>query len=329
MGKWVSNHTRVSNQEGQDLSTSTQDTNDEQHLDIDRSLKTFTLFPILPAEIRVHIWWLASLEGRLIWEPPILSLLGEHDEEEDESYDNERNTFRIPLIAHVCHESRSEALKIYSRYFETPAPERQQSWWNPARDTLIFHWSFMLPVSSGFRQPSDLLQPILAQTKHLALLVGDNANLLSKLAKPLERNYLFSFTALETLELVLDPEDLADELDQIYEVDRFLISPYLPVFHEPLDVPVDVFNRTRCVNKLQEISKSVPKPSEVEHWLNQKLKKDRESLDPKKTWNVPLVKVVVLGVEKFRRSKWYLPLGSDSRAARFRPPSPNPSSEES
>jgi hypothetical protein len=73
----------------------------EEILDLQKTLKNFTLFSKLPTEIRVKIWTLACRKGRVIrvrmrFEAPKIA---------------------IPVIAHINQESRYEVLRIYTLGF--------------------------------------------------------------------------------------------------------------------------------------------------------------------------------------------------------------------
>lgn len=71
---------------------------------------SFTLFTLLPAELRIHIWRL-SCRRRVV----------------DVSYDPDEDrcttTTPVPAILQVCHESRSEGLRLYIRSFGTASHE--------------------------------------------------------------------------------------------------------------------------------------------------------------------------------------------------------------
>ncbi|KAJ2997359.1 hypothetical protein NUW58_g669 [Xylaria curta] len=70
----------------------------------------FTVFILLPAELRLQIWRL-SCHRRVV----------------EVSYDPEEDrcttTASVPAVLHACHESRSEALRMYKKSFGTMSHE--------------------------------------------------------------------------------------------------------------------------------------------------------------------------------------------------------------
>ncbi|CAJ2513789.1 Uu.00g019080.m01.CDS01 [Anthostomella pinea] len=74
------------------------------------SQAAFTLFPLLPAELRLDIW-------RLSCHQRVVEVF--YDSEQDQC----TTTATPPAVLHACHESRLEALRIYKMSFGTKTHE--------------------------------------------------------------------------------------------------------------------------------------------------------------------------------------------------------------
>ncbi|KAE9368686.1 hypothetical protein N431DRAFT_512908 [Stipitochalara longipes BDJ] len=98
---------------------------------------TFAPFPKLPLEPRLRIWGLIddfiSHEVRITVTTP-----------SRESDIKKKPTFRLhtplPSILHICHESRTQGLKIYKTLFkikDRASIERDEIYFNPTRDSVF------------------------------------------------------------------------------------------------------------------------------------------------------------------------------------------------
>ncbi|KAF8854119.1 hypothetical protein BDZ45DRAFT_677200 [Acephala macrosclerotiorum] len=103
------------------------------------ALESFTLFPELPTELRLKIWKLA-IPG-----PRILSV--GHRMQYGEGYGRIiptamewRTSDPVPTLLHVCHDSRTEALKVYQPSFAAFRTPRQEgkNYIDFSRDILYF-----------------------------------------------------------------------------------------------------------------------------------------------------------------------------------------------
>jgi hypothetical protein len=93
---------------------------DVRRAEVPSSLETFTPFLKLPPEIKVRIWQLACVKTRILQDLAVSS----------SRYIIPKS--RPPVIAHVCHEPRSEASKSSS------PKHPNHSWWNFAHDIFFF-----------------------------------------------------------------------------------------------------------------------------------------------------------------------------------------------
>lgn len=92
----------------------------EQLEEMGISLQNFTLFPQLPAELRLKIWFFAMPRQRLveIMVDKTYDVLPTSVHQDKWSYIRTvRSPTRVPAMLHTCHESRLEALKHYHLSF--------------------------------------------------------------------------------------------------------------------------------------------------------------------------------------------------------------------
>ncbi|KAI1180754.1 hypothetical protein F4777DRAFT_261701 [Nemania sp. FL0916] len=73
------------------------------------SLDSFSLFPLLPTELRLYIWRQLTCYARIV---EVDYNLTEH---------HYTTTAPTPAILHACHESRDEALRIFKRLSDCPS----------------------------------------------------------------------------------------------------------------------------------------------------------------------------------------------------------------
>lgn len=119
----------------------------------------FTPFPFLPTELRLEIW-------RLSHTPRVVSVLYSL------THDRCIPSTPPPAIAHVCRESRYEALRgDYVLAFSTPSHPSPSIWFSPALDTLyIPRWGDL-----GYADAArDFAQHVLHTAPHVRRLAIDH-----------------------------------------------------------------------------------------------------------------------------------------------------------
>jgi hypothetical protein len=116
---------------------------------------SFTLFTLLPAELRIHIWRL-SCRRRVV----------------DVSYDPDEDrcttTTPVPAILQACHESRVEGLRLYIRSFGTPSHE-PRIYFCREMDTLYIP----RPPFMGYDDSSRSFAELIRDTDYIANLAID------------------------------------------------------------------------------------------------------------------------------------------------------------
>ncbi|CZR51040.1 uncharacterized protein PAC_00915 [Phialocephala subalpina] len=130
----------------------------------DMALESFTLFPELPSELRLKIWKLANPGPRILG-------VG-HRMQYREGYGriipttmDWRTSDPVPTLLHVCHDSRTEALKVYQPSFATFGTPRHEgkNYIDFSRDILYFGGSgrgftdMKALINSTFDRPSNYL----------------------------------------------------------------------------------------------------------------------------------------------------------------------------
>lgn len=120
----------------------------------------FTPFPFLPTELRLAIW-------RLLPTPRVVSV------RYSLTHDRCLPSTPPPAIAHVCRESRYEALHsdFYVLAFSTPSHPSPSIWFSPALDTLyIPRWG-----SLGYADAArDFAHHVLGTAEHVRRLAIDH-----------------------------------------------------------------------------------------------------------------------------------------------------------
>ncbi|KAI0877260.1 hypothetical protein GGS24DRAFT_447843 [Hypoxylon argillaceum] len=108
------------------------------------SLTLFTLFPLLPPELRIQIWRL-SCHRRVV----------------EVSYDPEEDrcttTAAVPAVLQACHESRSEALRVYQKSFGTMSHEPRIYFYREM-DTLYIPRPPFMGYDDSSRSFADLIR---------------------------------------------------------------------------------------------------------------------------------------------------------------------------
>jgi hypothetical protein len=92
--------------------------------------RTFTLFPKLPAELRVKIWKFSTPEVRYIQPYPFEYNYAFHPEDSTILGANPPSSFS------VCRESRQEVLPLYKPFQLVPGPNSPTFYMNPEMDVL-------------------------------------------------------------------------------------------------------------------------------------------------------------------------------------------------
>jgi hypothetical protein len=110
------------------------DTSLEEHL------RTFTLFPKLPTELRLKIWKLSAQQVRVVkWVYGIsrrTTFINKAGVPQDKYYFKNLSTDALPSILHATRESRGEALRTYTLCLESHF--RNPIHFNYERDIFVF-----------------------------------------------------------------------------------------------------------------------------------------------------------------------------------------------
>jgi hypothetical protein len=215
---------------------------DDKFLDSRGSPKSFQLFPKLPLELRLKIWRYACPRPRVVMVKYHFKVLPEPiPDPEQEFWGVDENvshivhwigpSVEIPLILHVCRESRLEALSIYEAGLEI-CPDGHQTYWNPKLDTVFLIKESSRRSSSTLRPLDEV--PVRARVRIQHLAIDLNVSTISYTDGAVKEQLLplIDFTSLRSLTLVIDPI-LPDE------------SKSRVIFREPMDVPIHQFLNTR------------------------------------------------------------------------------------
>ncbi|KAI1133743.1 hypothetical protein F5Y10DRAFT_4231 [Nemania abortiva] len=117
-------------------------------------LTLFTLFALLPAELRLQIW-------RMACHRQVVEVY--YDPEEDRC----TTTAPVPAVLQACHESRSEALRIYEKSFGTRSHE-PRIYFCHDMDTLYIPRPSFMGYDDSSRSLADLIRDV-HDIVHLAI----------------------------------------------------------------------------------------------------------------------------------------------------------------
>lgn len=122
----------------------------------------FQLFPKLPAETRIQIWSYFHLGPRLVvtmsGSSPIESANSKHEKRmrqegtlEDAAGLSEAYSlnYDLPVLHHVCQETREEALRTFTLLLTTSA-KGSKTWVDPKHDSIYLHDSEDYPIENLF-----------------------------------------------------------------------------------------------------------------------------------------------------------------------------------
>jgi hypothetical protein len=167
-------------------------------------LTTFTIFPSLPAELRLKIW-------RESCSPRIITL----------NYNQASDSFAScpqPALLSTCHESREEALRIYTPFFGTNS-HKPHIYFNPYRDTIHLPRHGQMGYDDSLRDFKKLVRDetgLLDEVRHVAI---DHVQL--DIKRPWESYnkamFLRSFRKLEEVTLVLSNENLPSNKEMLFQ----------------------------------------------------------------------------------------------------------------
>ncbi|KAI1142134.1 hypothetical protein F5Y05DRAFT_409282 [Hypoxylon sp. FL0543] len=170
---------------------------------------SFTLFSLLPTELRLHIW-------RHTCHPRVVEVL--YDSQNDRC----TTPTAPPAILHACQESRFEALRIYKRSFGTKSHE-PRIYFCPDIDTLYLPRPKFMGYDDALRSFTELV-----------LNTDDTVNLAIDYVKPTIRRpwetynkyaLMQSFPKVKEVNLVLDTETAAEEDTHEDHEDIGLVDP--------------------------------------------------------------------------------------------------------
>ncbi|KAI1491374.1 hypothetical protein F5X96DRAFT_631831 [Biscogniauxia mediterranea] len=158
---------------------------------------SFTLFSLLPVELRLQIW-------RLSCHPRVVEVF--YDSEDDRC----TTPAHPPAILHACHESRCEALRIYKRSFGTKSHEPRIYFCHES-DTLYLP----RPPLMGYNDDSRSFTELVADADDIVNLAIDHVS--PTIRRPWETYNKYalmqSFPRVREVFLVLhdDPEEEEDD----------------------------------------------------------------------------------------------------------------------
>ncbi|PQE06230.1 hypothetical protein CJF30_00005195 [Rutstroemia sp. NJR-2017a BBW] len=241
---------------------------------------TFTLFPLLPPELRLQIWAHAL---------PVPRTLKVKIDAYSSAHAELLGPFApIPTIMHVCAESRSVGLGVF-RLGLGPALDKdgRNFYWDPRVDTLYLPpaaaWANGVLgefLGRGGIPPDWVNDGFMRVVRHIALPL--NVWLARGLyLEPEEGRWLIQWLRrlpeLRSVTLLVEPYD------------QWMGMPDMRVvYYEPLNVPMSQLLGLKPL----EIEVGVE-----EAWEEEKGKGNEE-------WDVPLVEVLVLGMKKYTPDEW-------------------------
>jgi 2EXR family len=208
---------------------------EDKPVDSKKSFNSFTLFPELPLELRLSVWRQAYPRPRIVMVKYQFKVMPEIlRADEEEFWGAEENTARIvrwirpsaeiPLVLHVCQESRQEALMTFEAGLEV-RPGGPQTYWDPMLDTVFLIKQSGRDSGSTLRPLDEL--PVGARVRIWHLAVDLNATTISYTDEEVKDQLLplVGFTSLRSLTLVVDPLRPFEFQSRV-------------IFREPLDVPI-------------------------------------------------------------------------------------------
>ncbi|KAI1412181.1 hypothetical protein F5Y13DRAFT_190541 [Hypoxylon sp. FL1857] len=170
---------------------------------------SFTLFPLLPTELRLHIW-------RHTCHPRVVEVL--YDSQDDRC----TSSTAPPATLYACQESRFEALRIYRRSFGTKSHE-PRIYFCPDIDTLYLPRPKFMGYDDALRSFTELV-----------LDIDDTVNLALDYVRPAIRRpwetynkyaLMQSFPKVKEVNLVLDNDTQAQDNSHEDHVDIGLVDP--------------------------------------------------------------------------------------------------------
>ncbi|CZT05479.1 uncharacterized protein RAG0_11548 [Rhynchosporium agropyri] len=160
----------------------------------DPASKQFAFFPKLPAELRLMIWELA-LPGERIVRIQEFVESSPHDRIL-QAYQCIGSKARVPTLLHVCHESRTLALKHYTIILKNRL--LKPTYFNPDLDTLLFA---SLSDLFKFAQPDDLYQShvVIGWSKSIPFNIWNQFTPWEEIERSVTLDVIAGFKNLDTL----------------------------------------------------------------------------------------------------------------------------------
>ncbi|TAQ87323.1 hypothetical protein B7494_g4352 [Chlorociboria aeruginascens] len=245
-----------------------------------KSPQIFTKFKDLPYDIRAMIWKEAASTERII----------RVDLDINMNCARSLEPLAIPVIMHICHESREIGSRIYYPIFSSMPEHSNFPLYEPKED--IIYLPFWVPhlewkVSECRNLPNlphglwrkretldDNIPTYLAEVRHLALPLGrsrgvqsHNGQLRSELP-----GWLYNFKNLETVSFFIE------HFPQWYRASEI-------VLYEPIEVPMTNQNRRL--------------PSELENDISRSLEEFRVRFHPE--WEPPTIDIFVIGHQSYEK----------------------------
>lgn len=188
--------------------------------------KMFTVFPNLPSELRIKIWQQACY-------PRTVTL----------TYTSSTSSFTsstpAPTLLSVSHESRHEALRIYTLSFGTFS-QPGRTYFNPHLDTLYLPRHREMGYDEILRDFRQLVQDPMGQLDQLRYVAIDHVNVNVK--RPWESYnkvvFLRSFKHLDEIQLILNADGTgagdvtSPQNDQTSKTDHQIASTRNLIFDE-------------------------------------------------------------------------------------------------
>ncbi|KAI2628355.1 hypothetical protein GGS21DRAFT_239201 [Xylaria nigripes] len=173
---------------------------------------SFISFTLLPAELRLEIW-------RSSCRPRVVEVIYEPRD------DRCITTTSVPAILQVCHESRSEALRLYQKSFSTWGRE-PRIYFCPEMDTLYLS----RPSFLGYSDFSRAFTRLVRHTGDIVYLAIDHVPSSIRLLWEIYSQYVLihSFPHIHEVFLVIENPDSADADGHAGELD--LINPTIDTF---------------------------------------------------------------------------------------------------
>jgi hypothetical protein len=276
------------------------------HMNI-KSRDTHTTFSSLPTELRLQIWLMAI-------PPSTIHRVGLHlspfTRGSNQEYAYTISSPRIPVVLHICHESRTVGLKLFSLGFSSKSPLKSlfdkypKTYWNPKTDALYLP-TVQPPPEHDIRQTFDFgqgcdnynlpphrddsslgytsLHSLLSRVQHLALPWNDRTASTLSVSHSWLPVWLSKFESLKSVCFLID------HFPQWYRAGEIVVW-------DPEETEIDRALRFKFVGDEDGVTIEDLR-GEIEKRIRETAQKNSEIAPG---WEIPEVELLVMGHRKRR-----------------------------